>query len=66
MILRKLAEAIREQNWFTVVLEVAIVVVGIFVGLQVNTWNEARLDRAQEYAGLERLLDEAENAVAYI
>jgi len=66
MILRKLADAIRQQNWFTVVLEVAIVVVGIFVGLQVSNWNEARLDRVRELASLQRLLSESENSVAYI
>ena len=55
MILRRLAEAIREQNWFTVVLEVLIVVVGIFIGLQVDDWNEARKDRALELQYLIRL-----------
>lgn len=52
MILRTLADALREQNWFTVALEVLIVVVGIFIGLQVDDWNSARIDRqrAQAYA----------------
>ena len=45
MILRTLADALREQNWFTVALEVLIVVVGIFIGLQVDDWNSARIDR---------------------
>jgi hypothetical protein len=36
MILRKLAESIRQQNWFTVLVEILIVVIGIFVGLQVD------------------------------
>jgi len=52
MILRRLADGIREQNWFTVLLEVMIVVVGIFVGLQVDGWNEGRRDRAVEQAFL--------------
>ena len=30
MILRRMANGIRHQDWFTVVLEVLIVVVGIF------------------------------------
>lgn len=47
MILRRLADGIREQNWFTVVLEVLIVVVGIFIGLQVDDWNQTRKDRAE-------------------
>ena len=32
MILRKLASAIRRQDWFTVLLEFVIVVLGIFIG----------------------------------
>ena len=55
MILRRLATAMREQNWFTVVLEILIVVIGIYVGLQVDGWNEARKDKAKERVYLERL-----------
>ena len=60
MILRNLAEAIREQNWFTVVIEVLIVVVGIFVGLQIDNWNEGRKDRVEERAYLERISEDME------
>jgi hypothetical protein len=66
MIIRRLAAAIKNQDWFTVSIEFVIVVAGIFVGLQVNDWNENRLNRAQERANLVRLLDEAENSLAYI
>jgi hypothetical protein len=48
MILRRLATAIREQNWFTVALEILIVVVGVFVGLQADQWNQSRKDRLVE------------------
>ena len=58
MILRRLAKAIREQNWFTVVLEILIVVVGIFIGLQVDGWNQARLDKVDEQIFLERIHEE--------
>ena len=58
MILRRLAEAIREQNWFTVVLEVAIVVVGIFIGLQVDDWNQRRLGRENDQRALALFVDE--------
>ena len=46
MILSKLADAIRRQDWFTVLLEIAIVMIGILLGLQVNAWNQGRIDRA--------------------
>lgn len=47
MILRRLANAITAQNWFTVVLEVLIVVVGIFIGLQVDEWNKGRIEQKE-------------------
>lgn len=42
MILRRIATAFRKQDWFTVLIETLIVVFGVFIGLQVNNWNEAR------------------------
>ena len=55
MILRKLAEAVRKQDWGSVTIEFLIVVVGIFVGLQVDDWNQIRKDKALEKEYLERL-----------
>ncbi len=55
MILRRLTEAFRKQDWFTVAVETLIVVFGVFIGLQVNNWNNARQDRADEQRFLERL-----------
>ena len=62
MILRRLAEAMREHKWTTVVIELMIVVLGIFIGLQVDGWNEYRKDRIEEQIILARLA--AEIAVA--
>ena len=66
MIIQRFTEAIRSQNWANAFIEFIIVVLGIFVGLQANNWNESRLDRKQEHESLERLLGEAESAVAFI
>jgi len=55
MVVRRLSQAIREQNWFTVLVEFVIVVAGIFVALQVDGWNEARKERVLERRYLERL-----------
>jgi hypothetical protein len=55
MILRRLTTAFRKQDWFTVGVETLIVVFGVFIGLQVNNWNEARGDRVDELSFLERL-----------
>jgi hypothetical protein len=63
MMLRKLARSIQEQNWFTAVLEITIVVIGIFLGLQVDSLNEERKDRELEQQYLERLHADAIAAV---
>ena len=60
MIIRKLADAIRQQNWFTVVLEILIVVIGLFIGLQVDDWNQRRIDRSSEAVYLQELLEDFE------
>ena len=58
MIIRKFADAIRQQNWFTVILEILIVVIGLFIGLQVDDWNQRRIDRATEAVYLQELLED--------
>lgn len=48
MILRRVAEHVKAQNWFAVALDLLIVVVGVFIGIEVANWNEARQDRQEE------------------
>lgn len=55
-ILGRLTKAIREQNWFAVVLEVMIVVLGVVIGFQVTAWGQARSDRAKEQEYLRQLV----------
>jgi hypothetical protein len=52
-ILGRLSRAVSEQNWFAVVLEVLIVIVGVVIGFQVTGWGQARADEAQglDYLG---------------
>lgn len=44
MILRRFNEHVKDQNWFAVWLDLIVVVVGIFLGLQVTQWNDDRQD----------------------
>ncbi len=48
MILRRIAEHVKAQNWFAVFIDFVIVVVGVFIGLQVQEWSQRRAmdDRA--------------------
>jgi hypothetical protein len=58
MIVRRLSDAFRRQDWFTVIVETLIVVFGVFFGLQVNNWNEARKQAELQAMLLERLEEE--------
>ena len=58
MILRRVIEHVKAQNWTAVALDFVIVVVGVFIGIQVSNWNDARADRAGERQLLKRLQDE--------
>jgi hypothetical protein len=42
MILKRVSQAIRRQDWLAVLLEFIILIVGIFMGLQATSWNEER------------------------
>lgn len=64
MILRRLAIALRKQDWSTVVIETLIVVFGVFIGLQVSNWNEARQERVEAHSLLERLERDFEQQLA--
>lgn len=58
MILRRLATALRKQDWVTVLIETLIVVLGVFLGIQLGNWNEARAERARGEQLVERLYEE--------
>ena len=45
MILRRIIQHVQDQNWTAVAIDFVIVVVGVFIGIQVSNWNQARVDR---------------------
>ncbi len=44
MLLRRILLHIRSENWFAVFLDLVVVVAGLFIGLQVDTWWSERQD----------------------
>ena len=46
MFLKRLASALRNQDWPTVFVEFFLVVTGVLLALQLDNWNELRKDRA--------------------
>ncbi len=64
MRLRCLTKHIREQNWFAVGIDFFIVVIGVFIGIQVANWNEARAEKQLGQAYTQRLITDLERDVA--
>lgn len=64
MILRRITEHVKGQNWFAVAIDFVIVVVGVFVGLQVNNWNAARADRAIAARHLTEIAEDLQSHLA--
>jgi hypothetical protein len=58
MILRRLTSSLQEQHWMTILIELLIVIVGVFIGTQVSNWNEARVQKAQTQRMLDELVPE--------
>jgi hypothetical protein len=63
MLLRRFTQHVREQSWFAVCLDLLVVVLGIFMGLQVSDWKSAQDDRGMERQYLERLLADMEFSI---
>ena len=57
-VLARLAEAVRRQDWLTVLVEIAVVVLGVVIGFQVTAWGQGRADRAKEQFYLRQLTED--------
>jgi len=65
MVLRRLTASLKEQHWMTIVIELVIVIVGVFVGTQVSNWNEARLENLKTERMLSQLRPELQLDIDY-
>lgn len=55
MILRRVMEHVKDQNWFAVGIDFVIVVFGVFIGIQVANFNAARIEAKRADSFLQRL-----------
>lgn len=56
MIVRRIREHAAELNWFAVGIDLIVAIFGVFIGIQVSNWNEARGQRAQSHEDRQRLI----------
>lgn len=58
MVIRRIREHVADHNWFAVGVDLAIVIAGVFLGMQVNNWNEDRIEAEQSRDYRARLIGE--------
>ena len=66
MILRRLAQNLRQQNWTAIWIEFVLLVAGVFLGIQVSNWNQAQADARLGRDYVQRLIRDLEQDQAAI
>lgn len=65
MLLRRMTQHVKDQNWFAVALDFLIVVLGVLVATQVSNWNATRADAAAYRDAMQRLAEESGEILQY-
>ena len=63
MILRRLMQHVKEQNWFSVGVELLVVILGIFMALQADAWYTNQQDRVKEKTLIRMLGEELTQSI---
>ncbi len=58
MLLRRITQHVRDQNWFAVFIDFIIVVVGILIAFQITEWNDKRSNESEKAQQQQRLIEE--------
>ncbi len=73
MIFQRLARAMSRQGWSTILIELVLVIVGVFIALQVSIWNQGRIDRmlereyiARMYADVNRSIERLDSSQRWV
>lgn len=63
MILRRLSQSLKEQNWMAIAIEFVLLVLGVFLGIQVANWNAERETNKKAAIFTERLKTDLRHAL---
>lgn len=58
MIVSRIVARIKSQQWMAVFIELSIVVLGVFIGIQASNWNAVQVERRKGEEFAERLLQD--------
>lgn len=60
MLLKRISKYIRNHDWFAVLVELIIIIIGLMMAFQLDRWREANVERKQERGYIEHLIDDLE------
>jgi hypothetical protein len=63
MLLRRVMQHVQEQNWTAIGIDLVIVVVGVFIGIQVANWNTTAIEKRETRQALLRLEEDLRMSV---
>lgn len=63
MIVKRIANSIREQNWTAFSVELVLVIAGVLIALQLDQWKEARADDAHEIEFVKKVRTDIETDI---
>jgi len=66
MFLRRMIDQVRSLHWTMIFIDFVIVVVGVFIGLEAQEWNQARQDRTREHFYLASIVHELDEGIGNI
>ena len=55
MLLRRLTQSLKSQNWTAIWIEFVLLVLGVFLGIQVSNWNATRIEQQKSAEFTQRL-----------
>jgi len=58
MLPRRFVNHFKDRNWSTLGLELLVVIIGVFLGLQVDNWNQARIQHNEVKSHYKRLIED--------
>ena len=58
MLLKRISQYIRNHDWFAVLVELLIIIIGLMMAFQLDRWREANVDRERERVYIDRLIDD--------
>ena len=65
MIYKRFAARLKAQDWLAIMIELTIVVVGVFIGTQVSNWNAGRLEKRETQRMLSQLKPNLQSLTDY-